>query len=356
MKEKYFFASLTRISDLEQRPFSVGQVSRRGWQSGDYVVGEVAAPPKGLSQIELSTGRMVEVVEGDLIVGAFGVRYATLEAVGGWQGIGQDRMMEALTSAGLFGKSTSRSALLPPMLSLLYKGHVMVHNEKATMQDFVPMVPESVFDLPVVLLVGTSMSAGKTTTAKVVVRQLRKAGLKVIGAKLAGAGRYRDILSMQDAGADHIFDFVDAGLPSTVLPPSDYRKLLRNLLSRMAAEDADVLVAEVGASPLEPYNGATAIEELGGNVRFTILSASDPYAVTGVTKAFGNQPDLVTGLATSTQAGIELIEKLSGIQALNVLDPSSHPKLGAVLEDTLKLSGFHKDESFIYPPSIPDKT
>ena len=27
----------------------------------------------------------------------------------------------------------------------------------------------------------------------------------------------RDILSMQDAGAEHIFDFVDAGLPSTVV-------------------------------------------------------------------------------------------------------------------------------------------
>ena len=337
MKEKCFFASLTRISDLEERSFSVEPVSRRGWRTGDYVMGEVVSPPNGLSRIELPTGRMVEVVEGDLVVGAFGVRYATLEAVGGWQGIGRDRIMESLTSAGLFGKSTSRSAVLPPLLSLLYKGHVVVGDKKATMQDFVPPAPGDVFDLPVVLLVGTSMSAGKTTAAKVVVRQLRKAGFEVIGAKLAGAGRYRDILSMQDAGADHVFDFVDAGLPSTVLPPNEYRKLLGNLLSRMAAVEADVLVAEVGASPLEPYNGATAIEELGDNIRCTILSASDPYAVSGVTKAFGNRPDLVTGLATSTQAGIELIEKLSGIEALNVLDQASHPKLGAILTETLGL-------------------
>ena len=55
-------------------------------------------------------------------------------------------------------------------------------------------------------------------------------------------------------------------------------------------------------------------------MRCTVLSASDPYAVTGVTSAFGNRPDLVTGLATSTPAGIELVEKLSGIKALNVLD------------------------------------
>ncbi len=335
MKEKCFFASLTRISDLDKRPFFVEPVSRRWWETGDYVVGEVISAPSRLSCIELSTGRMVEVAQGDLVVGAFGVRYATLETVGGWQSIGRDRIMEALTGAGLFGKATSRSALLPPLISLLYKGHVFVDGEKSTMRSFVPRASGDGFGLPVVLLVGTSMSAGKTTTAKVIVRLLKKAGMRVIGAKLAGAGRYRDILGMQDAGADYVFDFVDAGLPSTVLPENEYRKLLRELLSRMTVVDADVLVAEVGASPLEPYNGATVVEELGSNIQCTVLSASDPYAVTGVTEAFGNRPNLVTGLATGTQAGIELIEKLSGIEALNVLDRGSHPRLAAILEDTL---------------------
>lgn len=337
MKSKYFFTSLTRISDLPEVPFSVEPLSRKAWDTGDYVVGEVVSPPNRLSRIELASGRMVEVAKGDLIVGAFGVRYATLEAVGGWQGIGQDRQMEALTGAGLFGKSTSRSAMLPSLLSLAYKGHVLVEGKKATMRDYVPEVPEREFGLPVVLMVGTSMSAGKTTSAKVIVRLLVEAGLSVIGAKLTGAGRYRDIQTMQDAGAESIFDFVDAGLPSTVVPEGEYRPALRNLLSRMAGVEADVLVAEVGASPLEPYNGATAIDEIGPNVRCTVLSASDPYAVAGVTAAFGKRPDLVTGLATSTQAGIELVEKLCGIRTLNVLDEDSLPKLRGILEQTLGL-------------------
>jgi hypothetical protein len=220
---------------------------------------------------------------------------------------------------------------------LLYKGHVLEGGEKATMRDYAQDVSEREFELPVVLLVGTSISAGKTTSAKVIVRLLKGEGLAVVGAKLTGAGRYRDILSMQDAGGQHIFDFVDAGLPSTVVPEKEYRKILRLLLSRIAAADADVLVAEVGASPLEPYNGAAAVEEIGPNVRCTVLSASDPYAVTGVISAFGNRPDLVTGLATSTSAGIELVEKLSGIKALNVLDRSSLASLRAILKDTLGL-------------------
>ena len=58
-----------------------------------------------------------------------------------------------------------------------------------------------------------------------------------------------------------------------------------------------------------------------------MLAASDPYAVSGVVTAFGNRPDLVTGLATSTRAGTELVEKLCGIEAMNVLDRSSLPRL-----------------------------
>ena len=58
--------------------------------------------------------------------------------------------------------------------------------------------------------------------------------------------------------------------------------------------------------------------------------------MTGVTSAFGKRPDLVTGLATSTSAGIELIEKLSGIEALNVLGRSSLPRLKAILGDALQ--------------------
>jgi hypothetical protein len=105
----------------------------------------------------------------------------------------------------------------------------------------------------------------------------------------------------------------------------------------MGAVEADVVVAEVGASPLEPYNGAAAIEEVGPNVRCTVLSASDPYAVTGVFTAFDNRPDLVTGLATSTRAGIELVEKLCSIEAMNVLDRSSLPRLRSILDKRLDL-------------------
>jgi hypothetical protein len=51
-----------------------------------------------------------------------------------------------------------------------------------------------------------------------------------------------------------------------VWPAEEYRQALQHLLNRMMAINADVVVAEAGASPLEPYNGATAIAELKQNV------------------------------------------------------------------------------------------
>jgi hypothetical protein len=99
----------------------------------------------------------------------------------------------------------------------------------------------------------------------VIVRLLKEAGLTAVGSKLAGTARNRDVLGMQDAGADYVFDLVDAGLPSTLVPKEDYRQAMHNLMSRMADlhHDADVAVVEIGASLLESYNGEAAIQEIG---------------------------------------------------------------------------------------------
>ena len=330
-----FYSSLTRISDLKSGSFEARKLPRNEWQTGDYVIAKVTGSPTPFNQVELDSGRMIEALPGDHIIGAFGKRAATLGGVGDWKAIGEDGVMDALTSAGLFGKATSKSHTVPAFMQLNYTGHVIRENGKLRMNDFVQKLPGKKLQIPVILLVGTSMSAGKTTTGRVIVHLLKCAGLNVIGAKFTGAGRFRDTLAFGDAGADHIFDFVDAGLPSTVVPEKDFLSAIRNLISRIARLNADVLVAEAGASPLEPYNGAVAISELKDNICFTVLCASDPYAVVGVQTAFDLDPDLVTGPATNTSAAINLVEKLSHIKALNIADQGSHEELFDLLKKQL---------------------
>lgn len=326
--------SMTRISDLASNPYDVARIDREFWANGDYVVGKVTGAPHRFYGLELASGRMVLALPGDLVAGAFGNRSATLEGVGSWADI-QGNEMNAMTSGGLFGAVTSISPLIPPTLNLSYQGHILRNGKKVCMSDFAIKSAGRSFNVPTVLLVGTSMSAGKTTTGRLVVHELDRMEKKVIGAKLTGAGRYRDILSFRDAGAEAVFDFVDAGLPSTVVPEADFRNAIRPLLNHIDSLKPDFLVAEAGASPLEPYNGAAAIDELNGNIKCTILCASDPYAVVGVERAFGLVPDLVTGPATSTSAAIDLVRKLSAVEGFNVLDPESLPRLREVLQRTL---------------------
>jgi hypothetical protein len=328
--------SLTRISDLDHIPYDVVQIPKDQWDTGDYVIGEITGSARGTYLIETPSGRMVSALPGDHVIGAFGNRAATLEGVGSWSDI-EDNRMNAMTSAGLFGAVTSLSAMIGRTTDLNYRGHTMRNGKKVCMSDFAIGPTKGQYNVPTILLVGTSMSAGKTTTGRLVVHELEKMGKKVVGTKLTGAGRYRDVLSFRDAGASAIFDFVDAGLPSTVVPESVFREAIRPLLCEIASLKPDVVVAEAGASPLEPYNGAAAIEELGDNICCTILCASDPYAVVGVEKAFGLRPDLVSGPATSTSAAIDLVHKLTGVQSINVMRTSYLPQLRQFLTETLNL-------------------
>lgn len=336
MKTRYIFTSLTRISDLHQQDFRIKKLLKNQWATGDYIATLITHAGSG-AKIELSNGRMMDPLEGDKVIGAFGVRAATLEATGNWHDLLEGEEMHLLTAAGLAGKMTSRSAFSPLPVRVAYLGHVIVDEKKTTMKEMVKVPSKKSFDIPVILIVGTSMSAGKTTTGRVIIHQLKLLGLNVLGAKLTGAGRYRDILAQKDAGADEIIDFVDGGLPSSICPEEEYKVVLEHLLWRMAQTDADVAVIEIGASPLEPYNGDIAIRRIKKNIRCKILCASDPYAVFGVMQGFDFVPDLVCGPATNTIAAVELVEKLCDVKAVNLLRSSNARILKNLIIEKLKI-------------------
>lgn len=324
-------SSMTRISDLAEGSYQIAPLPRSDWTDGQYVALEMersSASP----DLELANGRMMQLMQGDQVVGALGVRHATLEAVGDWRSMTEDMRLDLMTAGGMIGKITSRSPFASSPISGRYRGHVVRDGAPLNMSDYVAALPPRQLTLPAVLIVGTSMSAGKTMSGRAVVRELRERGFRVAGAKFTGAGRFRDVLSLGDAGADFIFDFVDVGLPSTVCDDATYRRAFAQLTTRIEESGADVLVCEAGASPLEPYQGALAVQGLADQVRLTILAASDPYAVLGVMQAFKSPPDLVTGPASNTSAGRELIAKLTGLKAANLFEEDGRACLHALLD------------------------
>ena len=325
--------SVTRIADLESRAYEIDPRPRDDWERGEYVFARVTRRPDPDVRVENPRGRRVELMEGETIIGALGTRQATRELVGSWRDVEDDGRLEVMTGGGVFGRVTSRSPFTRTPIELEYEGHVLVDGDVAGMDEYGLVAETMSHETPVVLVLGTSMSAGKTMSGRVVVRTLVENGYDVAACKLTGAGTYGDVLSMEVAGADPIYDFVDAGLPTTVGPEAQFRDAVEPVLDRM--QTADVIVAEVGASPLEPYNGAAAVDMLEEQVAFTLLCASDPYAVVGIEEAFGASPDLVAGIATNTAAGIDLVEELTDCSALNLQDETAKPPLERMLLEAL---------------------
>jgi hypothetical protein len=159
---------------------------REQWEAGDYVVGTAKVERGGLS--ELTSGRLIQAVDGDLVLGALGVRHATLEIVGSWESVSADGHVDLLSGGGLLGRANSVSGILGSPMQIDYRGHATRDGVKVRMRDFAK-VPKKAhpYVAPTILVIGTSMSAGKTTSAKIIIRQLKRAGHRVVGTKLSGA-------------------------------------------------------------------------------------------------------------------------------------------------------------------------
>src|SRR3989344_4511367 len=104
---------------------------------------------------------------------------------------------------------------------------------------------------PIIAFCGTGAEIGKTTAASAFVRELRARGMKVAATKLAGAGRYRDLLALRDAGADTFYDFPDVGLASTYTTPDRYIPATKTLINKLNEDAPDIIVAEFGGDIIE---------------------------------------------------------------------------------------------------------
>jgi hypothetical protein len=76
--------------------------------------------------------------------------------------------------------------------------------------------PRHAKDPPLVLVVGSDMDVGKTTTARRVVYALRAMGHKVAAGKATGVASLADLTSLYDAGASEVIDFAALGEPATI--------------------------------------------------------------------------------------------------------------------------------------------
>ena len=214
---------------------------------GDLVLARVVELGQH-DKIEFADGRRGQLFPNDEIVVCFGNRYAPdqFEA----EVPPNLRRCHLVAGGGVAGRVLSAHPLMkdpttikPIGLVADAAGRVLNARQGA----LAPLDPPVGARRPkIIVSLGTSMNAGKTTSAAYLVHGLTKAGLRVGAAKVTGTGAGKDVLMMKDAGAVRVYDFTDAGYATTYLHSTEQCLDIVGLLTaHLAADDVDAIVLEV---------------------------------------------------------------------------------------------------------------
>ncbi len=269
-------------------------------QRGDLVLAKVTKIRQH-KRIELINGRKARLFVGDHIVLTYGNRYAPDQ----FEALVPDTLgpCDLVAAGGVASKLTFKhgSMKLPTAIEPL--GLVADENGVViNLADYAlpPMVPGK-RRTPVIAVVGSSMNAGKTTTAANLIKGLVNGGFSVSAGKVTGTGAGGDVWFMQDAGARNVLDFVDAGHPSTYLiKPTELKQTFTTLLAHLDQPGTDIIVIEI-ADGLHQTETAQ-------------LVSSDLFArlVNGVIYAAGDALGAVYGAGLLHQWGVRVLA-ISGV-------------------------------------------
>ena len=220
-------------------------------EAGDLVLARVEELGQH-KKLELVSSRRATLFEGDEIVVAYGNRYAPDQ----FEGIVPDHLGSCrLVAAGgvaarllnRHDKVKSATRINPIGLLADQDGHrINLSSARLPKADLIDAKPL------VLVVAGTAMNSGKTTACANLVRGLVRQKFRVAAAKFTGTGAGADYRSLVDAGANPVFDFIDAGYVSTYRVNRDVlHDIVMTLGSHMAASKPDVIIVEVADGLLQ---------------------------------------------------------------------------------------------------------
>jgi len=277
-------------------------------------------------QIELVSGRMAKISKGDVIAGVFGER----RALQGFAGIIPEKIAEGdvlniLNIGGVVGRAVSHNRAYGPPLRVEFLGIVERDGRSLNIQDDALKtsdVLQNEWNIPLIVVSGSSMNCGKTEVAAKLTQELSWKGFRVCAVKASGISALKDMLNMEDHGAVKALSFLDFGYPSTV-HSGDVPRITKGALRELLQYKPDVIIVELGDGLLGDYGALDFYTdgELHGIIRCNVVCALDPVGAWGMVKIMEehNIPvHLISGPVTDNVVGTDFVKSL-GLSALNAL-------------------------------------
>lgn len=311
-------------------------------QPGDLVLARIIE--LGHHQhLEGCDGRRAKLWPGDEIVVAYGNRYAPdqFEAI-----VPEDlRICNLVASGGIAATvlsrhgNTRRPTTIEPVGLLVDERH-----RRLNMIDWRLPPAAQPAPLPYTIAVcGTSMNAGKTTVCKGLVRGFSRIGLRVGAAKITGTGSGNDSWAVKDAGATPVFDFTDAGHPTTVGLSSDQvQAIFTCLTGQLAAAGAEVCVLEIADGLLQSETAALVSSRFFANaidgIIFAANSALSAKAGADCLRRWGLPLLAVSGIMTMSPLACQEAAAATDYPVLGVDDLANGAWCAALLDPINELA------------------
>lgn len=290
--------------------------------AGDLVLARVESV--GLhARLESRDGRRCKLYPGDEIIVAFGARYAPDQ----FEAVVPDDLGPCDLAAGggvaarvlsRHSKNMKPTRIVPIGLLGDAEGRIL-NLRRFALND----VQRPTGNPVVIVVAGTSMNAGKTTTASSLVHGLSRAGLKVSAGKVTGTGSGGDLWSLVDAGARTVLDFTDMGHASTAgLTPLEIEYVALSLVDQLSSGDVDVVIIEIADGVLQRETAhLLASSRFQSRLNGVIFAAGDAMgAAAGVNwlRDRGLPVLAVSGLVSASPLGGREVEDAVGLPVLGI--------------------------------------
>lgn len=268
-------------------------------------------------RLTLADNKHMRIYAGDHLLGVFGNRYATAAFEGEVCGVDS---LSILTAGGMIGtvKSRHKNAATPTLVSFLG----FLTGPQGQRVNLIELNFRRISTLPrpqnLIVVVGTGMNSGKTTSSVKLIKGLSNAGLNVAACKLTGSVSHRDQDEMTSASAGFVTDFSDYGFPSTYLiSREDLLALFYTMTAAAQKINPDVIVMEIADGLLQRETAMLLQEDSFRNmVAGLVLTAESAPSAIYATEALQKQGFkivAVSGVLTSAPLAVREFQRFSAV-------------------------------------------
>ncbi|MBN2656551.1 MAG: hypothetical protein JXR86_05780 [Spirochaetales bacterium] len=298
-------------TDVEKKP-----------EIGDVVYGEISHIGQH-SSLENKSGRIHKIHNGTRALFVFANRYAP-DYYEAFVSEAYTPEVDLLARSGLIGEVKTKNSLIKDPSRVKILGYLCDEEGNViNTRDFPAIAPkkkDKTFPRAKMILVcGTAMNSGKSVAAASICWALSKMGHTVKGSKVTGTASLKDILHMNDAGADSFSDFTFLGYPTTyMLEEGEIIGIFNDIDLKYANNPQNYWVVEF-ADGINQRETEMLLRhpEVRKRIHRLVFCANDAFGAIGGIEYLQERldlvPDLISGVCTSSPLHMRELGKVTSI-------------------------------------------